>query len=541
MSLARPRWRLGTFIEPSTFQVAFTLFYVVDAGFRVLFGYRFPLVSAPGLAAVALGVLLVVAVVVPWQRVDPRWSLLLPVADIAIVGVTRLTPEGGNGLLVVFPALWLGRTWGRVGVWTTAIATVLLVTLPALAYDAGDAILTGRALFFPLVAAAAALVIADGMERVHLEGAEVERQRDRLAEALETIDHQQRVSQAIFDTTDVGLILLDRTGAYAGMNRRHRDFLELAFPEGHRGRAGQLGNVFAADGRTPLEREDMPSYRASQGEEFDDVRMWVGDDPAARRALSVSARSVRADDGSFAGAALAYTDVTDFMRALRVKDEFVALVSHELRTPLTSIVGYVQLLEEDPSLSPRALEQLQVVHRNAERLRRLITDLLDTAQRDGRPMPINRTTTDLAAIVVEAVEAARPAADRAGVSLSMAVPDRLCLDLDQQRIAQVVDNLVSNAIKYTEEGGQVAIRLFVDADRAELEVADTGIGISAQDRERLFTRFFRTADAASRAVAGAGLGLSITKDIVENHGGRIEVESEPGRGSIFRVRLPLRA
>ncbi|MDF1603845.1 ATP-binding protein [Nocardioides sp. YIM 152315] len=541
--VARPGawWRLGPFVEPATFQVAFTIFYALDAGFRVLFGYRFGLLSGPGLGAVAAGVLLVVALVVPWERLDPRLSLVLPVADIAVVGVTRLSPEGGNGMLLVFPALWLGRTWGRIGVWTTGVATLLLVTVPALLYSAPDPILMGRAVFFPLVAGAAALVIADGMERVRLGRAEAERQRDRLAEALETIDHQQRVSQAIFDTTDVGLILLGRSGEYAGMNRRHREFLELAFPEGHRGRAGQLGNVFAADARTPLEMEDMPSYRASQGEEFDDVRMWVGDDPAERRALSVSARTVRAEDGSFAGAALAYHDVTDFMRALRVKDEFVALVSHELRTPLTSIVGYVQILEEDETLTPRAQDQLQVVHRNAERLRRLIADLLDTAQRDGRPMPINRTTADLAAIVVESVEAARPAADRAGVGLTLSAPDRLSLGLDPQRIAQVVDNLVSNAVKYTEDGGHVAVRLSVDADRAEIEVTDTGIGISAPDRERLFTRFFRTADAASRAVAGAGLGLSITKDIVESHGGRIEVESEPGRGSVFRVRLPLQA
>ncbi|MFC7492599.1 MULTISPECIES: sensor histidine kinase [unclassified Nocardioides] len=535
-----PRWRLGTFIEPATFQIAFTCFYALDAALRYLAGVRFELVSGPGLAAVAAIVLLIAALALPWERLDPRASLLLAVADFAIIGVTRLNPEGGNGLLVIFPALWLGRTWGRTGVWTTAISTVLLVTVPGIVHDAGDGILMGRAIFFPIVATAAALVIADGMERVRLERAEAEQQRDRLAEALDTIDHQQRVSQAIFDTTDVGLILLDRTGEYAGMNRKHQEFLELAFPDGHRGRAGQLGNVFAADGKTPLEMEDMPSYLASRGQEFDDIRMWVGDDPAERRALSVSARTVRAEDGSFAGAALAYTDVTDFMRALRVKDEFVALVSHELRTPLTSIVGYVQILEEDPSLSRRALDQLQVVHRNADRLRRLIADLLDTAQRDGRPMPIKRTaTTDLAAIVAEAVEAARPAADRAGVKLTLSAPDRLLLAADPQRIAQVVDNLVSNAVKYTEAGGVVEVRLSMDGERVELEVVDDGIGISAQDRERLFTPFFRTADAASRAVAGAGLGLSITKAIVESHGGRIEVDSEPGRGSVFRVRLPL--
>jgi two-component system phosphate regulon sensor histidine kinase PhoR len=111
--------------------------------------------------------------------------------------------------------------------------------------------------------------------------------------------------------------------------------------------------------------------------------------------------------------------------------------------------------------------------------------------------------------------------------------------VDREMWEKIVLNLLSNALKFT-LAGSIAVSLRWADDHVELEVADTGIGISAQDRERLFTRFFRTADAASRAVAGAGLGLSITKDIVESHGGRIEVESEPGRGSVFRVRLPSR-
>ena len=112
------------------------------------------------------------------------------------------------------------------------------------------------------------------------------------------------------------------------------------------------------------------------------------------------------------------------------------------------------------------------------------------------------------------------------------------MSIDAERMAQVVDNLVTNAIKYTEPGGTVEVRLETDGGWALLGVADSGIGISAEDCERLFARFFRTEDAARRAVAGAGLGLSITKDIVVSHGGRIEVESELGRGSVFRVRLP---
>src|SRR4029078_10471898 len=131
-----------------------------------------------------------------------------------------------------------------------------------------------------------------------------------------------------------------------------------------------------------LRREQMPSYRASQGEEFDDARMWVGDDPLTWRALSGAARSGRDEQVRFAGAALAYKDVTDFMRALRVKDEFVASVSHELRTPLTSIRGYVDLVLDQDDVGESSRAFLEEASRNGERLQRLVADLLHTVQAD---------------------------------------------------------------------------------------------------------------------------------------------------------------
>lgn len=533
------RWPFAWMADPARFQLMFAGVFLLDLGLRVLLGYRFGLASGPGVGLALAVAFTVVTMVVPWARLDPRLSMLVPVVDIAIVGVSRLTPEGGNGLLVVFPALWLGRQFGRLGALVTVGASMALIAVPWVWYFGTDPVLLTRSLFVPFVAGFASLAVAEGMDQVRVEHEEAEVRRGQLEAALTTIDHQRRISEAIFDTVDVGLLLLDDEGRYVGMNRRHNDFMAMAYPEGHAGMAGQLGAVFEVDGRTPMAHDRMPGYRASRGEEFDDVRMWVGADPTNRRALSASARAMRDDDGTFVGAALGYTDVTDFMRALRVKDEFIALVSHELRTPLTSIVGYVQILEEDPAMPPHAVAQLRVVHRNGERLRRLIADLLDTAQRDGRPMPIRRSGCDLAAIVVEAVEAARPSADRAGVKLEVSAPASLPMELDGQRIAQVVDNLVSNAIKYTERDGTVAVRLGTEDPHVVLDVVDTGIGISAEDCRRLFTRFFRTDDAARRAVAGAGLGLSITKDIVESHGGTIDVQSVVGAGSVFRVRLPV--
>jgi signal transduction histidine kinase len=248
---------------------------------------------------------------------------------------------------------------------------------------------------------------------------------------------------------------------------------------------------------------------------------------------------VRDEAGRFAGAALAYKDVTDFMRALEVKEEFVAAVSHELRTPLTSIHGFTSLVLERDDLPEDVVHQLGIVERNVGRLDRLVADLLQTAQVERGLVHLERRNTDVAALVRQCVEAARPAVGKAGLSIGVQVPDELVVKVDPQRFGQVVDNLLSNAVKYTPAGGRVEVELSIHDDRVELVVRDTGIGISMRDRNHVFSRFFRSEDASRISHQGIGLGLSITKAIVDSHGGRIEVDSAVGQGSTFRVRLPL--
>ncbi len=484
-----------------------------------------------GLAAVMGAVTTLLTLVVPWTRLPRAAVCVVPVLDMATLGVAGMDVSGwALAPLMILPVLWCTVELRRRGAVLAAVATLLLYGLPSLVQHARGANLAWS-LLVPVAAAGLGLAVASVLDAVEFE-------RRRLAGARETIDRQQRFADAILDTVDVGLLLLDRDGAYQSMNRRHGDFMRLAFPDGHDGYAGQLGLVYCEDGSTRLTREQMPSYRASQGEEFDDCRMWVGDDPLTWRALSVSARSVRDEQGRFAGAALAYKDVTDFMRALRVKDEFLASVSHELRTPLTSIRGYVDILLERDDLPAEQRAQLAVVARNGERLNRLVSDLLHTAQVDGGPLAVVRTRQDLGEIVRASVDAAAPAAGAAGVELRLEAPSTLVTLVDGQRIAQAIDNLVSNAVKYTPRGGHVEVRLALDGGRIEICVADSGIGIQASDRGRLFTRFFRAQDAEEQSVQGLGLGLGIVKSIVESHGGRIDVESEVGHGSVFRIRLP---
>ena len=232
----------------------------------------------------------------------------------------------------------------------------------------------------------------------------------------------------------------------------------------------------------------------------------------------------------------------DQLRELdRLKDEFVSLVSHELRTPLTSIRGYVELLlEEEGQLDDDQRRFLEIVNRNSERLLTLVADLLFLAQIDAGKPAIELASVDMNRIVEECVEASSPVADSKGIDLRLQARRLPKLAGDQARLAQVLDNLVSNALKFTPSGGSVEVRLRAEDGLAVLEVEDTGLGVPEEEQERLFERFFRSSSAMESAIPGTGLGLTITKAIVERHGGTIEVESAANAGTTARVRLPLK-
>ena len=361
---------------------------------------------------------------------------------------------------------------------------------------------------------------------------------DRLEAARAEVEREHQTLEAIFEAVSVGLLLIGSDGRYERMNRRHRETMHLPFPDGHDGEAGQLGQVYLPDGKTLMSREQMPSYRAVQGEEFDDYTYWVGHDPRTRAAFSTSARQVRGPAGEKLGAALAYQEITDLMRAMKVQDEFVSSVSHELRTPLTSVLGYLEMLCEHEGLPADVTTQLRVVQRNALRLQTLLSDLLHVGQVSEDRLQLQRAPVDLAATVHEAVEATRPSAERSGMAIEVEAPPHLCALVDEQRIRQVLDNLLSNAIKYGGAGGRATVALRQRANEIELEVSDTGMGIAKDEVDKVFGRFFRGVEALEKHVPGTGLGLNIVSTIVAAHDGTVTLESEVGRGSTFRVSLP---
>ena len=230
------------------------------------------------------------------------------------------------------------------------------------------------------------------------------------------------------------------------------------------------------------------------------------------------------------------------LRALdAMKDEFVASVSHELRTPLTSIKGYLELVldGEAGDLNEEQRGYLATVDRNSERLLRLVGDLLFVAQADAGRLELVLDDVDLGSLARESVESARPAAAAKQIRLELSAEELPPIQGDRARLAQLLDNLVSNAIKFTPPSGSVTVSLTRVDGHAILEVRDSGIGIAAAEQKQLFERFFRTRGATDNAIQGTGLGLSIARTIAESHGGQISFESVEGVGTAFRVEFPL--
>ena len=234
-------------------------------------------------------------------------------------------------------------------------------------------------------------------------------------------------------------------------------------------------------------------------------------------------------------------DVTEQRQLDRLRDALIATVSHELRTPLTSIIGYLELLDTSPDqVSAEAADYIEVVSRNATRLQRMVEDLLFLAQLDAGSFSLDLGDADLVKLADEAIEAARPAAEAKKLIITLEHDQRAIVSVDANRIGQALDNLISNAIKFTPEGGKVHVLIESRDAGYALHVADTGFGIPASEQQRLFERFFRSTTASANNVPGTGLGLTIAKTIIERHGGSIRFDSAEGEGTTFTVSLPQR-
>ncbi len=365
------------------------------------------------------------------------------------------------------------------------------------------------------VAALGCLAIPDGSEAERL--ARLQQVADATALGLA----QMQVDEAAEREARLGRAVLDATP----------DAIALVGPDGRVLVQNEPMRVLLADGVPALE---LPPG-ATELEQHDELT------PAGTRRL-LARWSAPLDDGgnADAGRIVVLRDVSAERESERLKDEVLALVSHELRTPLTSIVGYVDLvLDGSDPLSPDVRRFLEVVERNARRMLRLVGDLLFVAQLEAGRLELARAEVDLGAIASDAVEAARPEAERSGSTLVLDAEPVRTFTGDRDRCAQVLDNLIANAVKFTGEGGHIQVTVAERGEFAVVEVADDGPGIPVEEQALVFDRFARASGAAERAVPGAGLGLTVVKAIVDGHGGEVGVLGAPGSGTTMRVTLPL--
>ncbi|MEU1973297.1 HAMP domain-containing sensor histidine kinase [Microbacterium sp. NPDC019599] len=472
------------------------------------------------------------AIIAPWDRLPFLVGMLLPVTDAVVITLLiAASPDTGLEILWVFPAMWLGAALGLIGVGVaTLLATVGYWTVIGL--DPSRPF-TASVVIVPITVAAVATAShlsarRDGAHRLLLE-----RHSKQLRQSVERARHQEDLITDVLDAVDFGVARLRVDGSLVVTNEAN-----ARMPQ----RSSDVVRAFAADGLTALEPRDLPLARARQGEFFEDELVWYGrpgDD--RRRAVRTTARPVFDTDLQHDGAIVVSRDVTAEELALRAREDLVASVSHELRTPLTSITGYLDLALDHSDLPQSARRSLEIVQRNVERLLELVSDILatSTASRRGVELTIHRERTDLAPVVQAAIEAATPRAAEREISIDGSGIEETIVHADAGRIRQVVDNLISNAIKYGRDGGRVEIGTTHDRDHAWIVVRDDGRGISQEELPRLFERFFRSDAVRKTTTHGSGLGLAISRDIVRAHGGEITVQSALDEGSTFIVRLPL--
>jgi PAS domain S-box-containing protein len=504
----------------------------------------------------------------------------VPLANLGAVGLLYAGTGSATVLFLLLSPLWgLVSHPRRFGVPLAVVGSMAVALLPHVlagtAFTAGSTI--GSLILGPLVVGLGGSAVHASTRRLAEQSATIERLQQEQAVLLtqvrsraDELDQASRILAARAQTmtsvidavTEQSIIGTDRDGLIRVWNPGAERLLGLP-------RADVVRTRNITDFHVPeeLDPEDGPAgdpaarfaalVRVAR-EQGSDVRDWTYLTADGRRLTVAVAITPRTDDdGEQAGWNFVGTDMTEARAAERLKDQFVSLISHELRTPLSSILGYLELVmdDEDQPLTADQRQYLGTVERNAQRLLRLVGDLLFTAQVDAGRFTLQPAEVDLAGVVRAAEDTARVTADARGVSVTVEVPDGgLVIRGDALRLGQACDNLVSNAVKFTPGGGQVTLRLRAGWQDdtgtvtespppgarpvAQLSVSDTGMGIPSGEQGKLFTSFFRASTARRNAVPGVGLGLTITKAITTAHGGSLDVVSAEGAGTTFTMTLP---
>jgi PAS domain S-box-containing protein len=366
----------------------------------------------------------------------------------------------------------------------------------------------------------------------------IRQQAERLGSMLKTQQVEAAKSQAVLEGVADGVMVADAEGRVILFNAAAERILDLprerALGQMTREMLGLYGGQADWVKTVAKWAEDPEAYAT---EEYLAAQLDIED-----RVVSVHLAPVLMTD-EFLGTVSVFRDITVEVESARAKVEFVSMVSHELRTPMTSIKGYADLLLMGAAgvLADEQRKFLSVIKSNVDRLTTLVNDLLDISRMESGRMTLSLELIRLADVTNQVIMAMATRTREKGLGLRSDIPPDLPeVQADSDRVIQILTNLVANACQYTPTGGEIVVSACVRDDEMRVSVRDTGIGIAPEDRENIFTRFFRVDHPLVHETTGTGLGLDIVKSLVEMHGGRVEVESKVGVGSTFTFTLPMR-
>ena len=356
----------------------------------------------------------------------------------------------------------------------------------------------------------------------------------QLRERIGLLERQRAQEATILASMDEGLLAVDRRRIVIAMNGAAFGLLRLP---GQEARGRRVEEVVSSPTLLRFVLEALESAEPRQ----EDLVLREG---VEERILQAYGTALRGPTAEWSGALVVLRDITRLSRLETVRRDFAANVSHELRTPLTAIKGFVETLLDGALEDPqRARHFLRIIDRQTERLVAIVEELLDLArlEQGSERRGFELRPGGVAEVVREAVAVCAAKAEEKRIALQAELAEDARAALSPQLLEQAVINLLDNAIKYSDPGGEVRVRVRRQEGEARIEVQDHGCGIDAEHLPRLFERFYRVDRARSRALGGTGLGLAIVKHIALAHGGRAEVESEPGKGSTFSIVLPANA
>jgi signal transduction histidine kinase len=475
-----------------------------------------------------------VALVVPWQRVPRNTILALPMGDLIGISLLSFGSDLRFGFFWVFPVIWIATHFALAALLSALAAVAGVILIDATVHGPSSAtalrfIVVLLSLSF--IGLTAHLTARQNRAFKHL----LRRQASRLQGTLQRVSGQERRVSQMLNGLDTGIARLSPGGEVLALNDTYVSLyaIDRADPK----RPGGSVEYSSLRGE-PLPEAERPFLRASRGEIFEDERVWLFDTHGEWHALSVSTRPLTPASDEPDSILLIVHDITALIEAERARERMAAVVSHELRNPLTAIMGHAELALDGENLPAKTREQLEVIDNAAVRMQTLISEILAGSQAGARESAAAFAETDLRRVLDASLESFRPTAEGRRVRLEVAAPETLPVRGDAFRLRQAIDNLVSNAIKYTPGGGAVQITARAAGETVQVSFADTGIGISPEDLPRIFDPYFRAQAARDSPTPGTGLGMGIVRTIVHEHGGSLEVESEHGTGTTVTVTLP---